>query len=412
MKIVHFNKSDLHGGAARAAYRIHHALRKIDINSTMQVDNAVSEDWTVQTSESLIYDLIKKIHRLISKTIKRLLRTKNLILHSPAIFSSGRDRKINNSNADIVHLHWIQGEMLSIKEIGKITKPIVWTLHDMWAFCGAEHYTENNRYKDGYVKYNRPNDEEGFDLNRWTWNKKCKSWKRPIHIVTPSHWLADCAKSSYLMKDWSVTVIPNAIDTDQWKFINKGYARSILTLPENKKLLLFGAMGGGSDLRKGFDLLLSALQVLKEQVAEIELVIFGQLEPREPLHLGFPIHYMGHLYDDVSLNLLYSAADIMLIPSRQDNLPNTGVESLASGTPIVAFDTCGLSDIVKHCKTGYLAEAFDINDFAKGIAWILENDQRYEILSNNSRQFAVNNFSYSVVAGKYRTLYEKVMEQQ
>lgn len=409
MKIIHFNKSDIQGGAARAAYRIHHALRKADLDSVMQVDQAVSGDWTVQAPKSLIYDLMIKCYRVIAKAVCYLLITGNPIIHSPAIFSPGRTKKINQDDVDIVHLHWVQGEMLSIAEIGNINKPIVWTLHDMWAFCGAEHYTEDERYLVGYEKQNRPAHEQGFDLNRWAWQRKRKLWKNPSCIVTPSQWLADCAKKSYLMKNWPISVIPNAIDTESWRPIDKLYARSLLSLPSDKKLLLFGAMGGGDDPRKGFDLLLAALQNLKQQTIDIELIIFGQLAPKNPPDLGFPIHYMGHLHDDISLRLLYSAADIMLIPSRQDNLPNTGVESLACGTPIVAFNTCGLPDIVQHQQTGYLAEAFDTNDLSMGIQWILQDQVRYQVLSRNSRQYAVEHFSYNVVAEQYKALYKKII---
>lgn len=411
MKVLHLNKSDIQGGAARAAYRIHHALRKADLDSFMQVDNATTGDWTVQAPKSLIHDLVIKLYRVIAKGICFLLKTENPIIHSPAIFASGRTKKINQSDADIVHLHWVQGEMLSIAEIGKVNKPMVWTLHDMWAFCGAEHYTEDKRYILGYKENNRPNYEQGFDLNRWIWNRKCKYWEKKIHIVAPSQWLADCARKSYLMKNWPISVIPNAIDTESWRPIDKLYARSLLSLPSDKKLLLFGAMGGGDDPRKGFDLLLAALQNLKQQTIDIELIIFGQLAPKNPPGLGFPIHYMGHLHDDISLRLLYSAADIMLVPSRQEVFGQTASEAHACGTPVVAFNTCGLPDIVKHQQTGYLAKAFDTDEFAKGILWILQDIIRYETLSKNARQYAVENFSYPFVAEKYKALYKRIMDE-
>jgi len=188
-----------------------------------------------------------------------MLKTENKVIHSPSILPSNWVKLINNSDADIVHLHWIQREMLSIKDISKIKKLIVWTLHDMCAFCGAEHYTNDNRWREGYYPNNRPNYESGFDLNRWTWNRKKKYWKLPIQIVTPSNWLAKCVKASALIKSWPVSVIANPVDTDHWKLMDKKNVRQLLNLSQDANLILFGAAGGGKNLLKGYDLLSSPL---------------------------------------------------------------------------------------------------------------------------------------------------------
>jgi glycosyltransferase involved in cell wall biosynthesis len=168
----------------------------------------------------------------------------------------------------------------------------------------------------GPLVYKKP-DEAGFDLNRWTWNRKRKHWQRPMHIVTPSHWLANCVRESELMRDWPVSIVPNPIDTDRWKPMYQTTARSLLGLPVDAPLLLFGAMGGGRDPRKGFDLLLDALAHLRAEREDLHLVVFGQLAPREPPDLGFTIHYTGHLNDDLSLRALYSAADVLVMSARQ-----------------------------------------------------------------------------------------------
>lgn len=230
-----------------------------------------------------------------------------------------------------------------------------------------------------------------------------------MHLVTPSHWLADCVTSSALMQDWPVEVIANPIDVKRWKPVDKSLARQLLDLPVHAPLLLFGAIGGGQDPRKGFDLLQEALKHLQRKIEGLQLVIFGQLAPHNSPDLGFPVHYTGHLHDDLSLRVLYSAVDVFLLPSRQDNLPNTGVEALACGTPVVAFNTCGLPDIVQHQQTGYLARAFEPEDMAEGIQWILANEERYQQLSTNARQFAAENFSSKIIAQKYRRLYEQVL---
>jgi glycosyltransferase involved in cell wall biosynthesis len=410
VKISLINHSDINGGAARAAYRIHQALLRQGLDSRMYVNEASSGDWSVEGPASTLEKTIAMLRAPVGGLFSRLLATECPVLHSPAILPSCRVKRINVSNADIVHLHWVHNELLSIRNLGCIRKALVWTLHDMWAFCGAEHYTENFRWRDGYTRHNRPSYERGLDLNRWTWWRKSKLWQRPLHIVTPSHWLADCVRQSVLMHNWPVTVIPNPIDTDMWKPRDKALARQLLNLPSDVPLLLFGAIGGTKDPRKGFDLLKSALGNLRGQIPGLELVVFGQMAPKETADLAFPVHYTGHLLDDVSLVLLYSAADATVIPSRQDNLPNTGIESFACGTPVVAFDVCGLPDIVEHQQTGYLAKAFDAIDLAKGLKWLLEDSDRRALLGKAARACALQRWSYEVVAPQYLDVYQRVIE--
>lgn len=402
------NHSDINGGAARAAWRIHHALCQSSVNSHMYVNRALAGDWTVAGPNSKIEKIFGILRSPLGGMITRVLKTGNPILHSPAILPSSWPKRLNMSDSNIVHLHWVNGEMMSVADIGRITKPVVWTLHDMWAFCGAEHYTEDYRWQDGYKTNSRPKYESGFDLNRWTWQRKLKAWKKPMHIVTPSRWLAECARKSVLMRDWSISVIPNALDVDSWQPVEKKLARQLMNLPTDCPLLAFGAMGGGQDPRKGMDLLLAALDHLRGEFQDLQLLIFGERAPRELPNLGFPIHYTGHLHDDLSLRILYSAADAMMIPSRQDNLPNTGVEALACGTPVIAFDTCGLPDIVTHQETGWLAKAFDTEDLARGIQWVLGDAARHIMLSRQARRYAVDKFATSVVVPQYQKIYQKL----
>ena len=409
MKIFQLNYSDIKGGAARAAYRIHHALRSNGIDSQMLVNRASTGDWTVQGPTGKAAEAMGLIRPQLAKPLRTLLSTGNPIVHSPAIVPSTWPQRLNGSDADVVHLHWVQGEMLSVEAIGRIRKPIVWTLHDMWAFCGAEHYTVDLRWREGYRPGNRPAHESGFDLNRHTWQRKRRHWRRPMHIVCPSQWLADCVNASALMGEWSVSVVPNPLDTDRWRPIEQRLARELLGLPLDAPLLLFGAIGGGRDPRKGLDLLLAALEQLRAEpnLQGLQLVVFGQLAPREPPELGFPIHYTGHLHDDLSLRALYSAADLLVVPSRQDNLPNTGVEAHACGTPVVAFRTGGLPDIVDHQRTGYLAQPFDPPDLAAGISWVLADPSRRQALGHAARQRAVRLWNPAQMA----ELYEKVYRQ-
>lgn len=410
MKVVHVSHSDLNGGAAIAAYRIHRALRSQGVDSTMAVNIAISGDWTVQGPNKVTQKLIR-LRPSIGSAFRQTLKTANGVLHSVAVLPSSWPDKLNHSDVDIVHLHWVNGEMLSVADIGKLRKPVVWTLHDMWAFCGAEHYTDDQRWREGYWRHNRPSYEGGFDLNRWTWHRKRKYWRKPIQIVTPSQWLADCVSKSALMADWPVTVIPNPIDTQLWQPVDKGLARQLLNLPQDVPLLLFGAGGGTADSRKGFDLLSAALDRLRGEIPGLELAVFGQGEPKQPPDLGFPVHYMGRLQDPLSLRVLYSAADAMVIPSRQDNLPNTGLEAHACGTPVIAFRVGGLPDIVDHLKTGYLAAPFDIEDLARGVQWVLAESDRSKVLGKAARQKALTLWTSEVVGNLYIQLYNSLLNE-
>jgi glycosyltransferase involved in cell wall biosynthesis len=211
------------------------------------------------------------------------------------------------------------------------------------------------------------------------------------------------------MHDWPVSVVPNAIDTEIWRPVDKAQARSLMGLPATAQLLLFGAEGGSTDPRKGFDLLTQALDRLHQQIPNLQLVVFGQREPKNSLDLPLPVHFAGHLHDDLSLRVLYSAADAFIIPSRQDNLPNTGVEAQACGTPVVAFHTGGLADIVSHRHTGYLAEPFDPASLAAGCQWVMEEVSRHDDLRRAARARAVALWSSEVIGKRYRELYEAIL---
>ncbi len=412
MKVIHINQSDYIGGAARAAYRIHWSLRDIGVDSCMWVNRATLGDWTVKGASSKKELALNLIRPSLVLPLKRLARTNNAP-HSINILPSNWVNKINQSDADVINLHWINGEMISIKEISRITKPIVWTLHDMWAFCGAEHYTEHERWREGYTRFNKVDEGFSFDLNRFVWREKRRYWKEPLNIISPSIWLAECVKHSALMQGWPVQFIPNPIDSHKWNCIDKAAARNILNLPRNKSLILFGAIGGASDPRKGFDLLEESLKVLrlnKDLVNRIELVIFGQLPPKQYPDLGFEMHFLGHLHDDPSLNLVYSACDVFVLPSRQDNCPLTVIESQASGTPVIAYDNTGAPSIIEHKKTGYLARAFDAIDFANGILWAIDNAK--DLNPQEIALFAKNSFGADKVAKQYNDFYKDILSKR
>jgi glycosyltransferase involved in cell wall biosynthesis len=409
MRVFALNLSDSIGGAAKAAYRIHKAVRMVGVDSTLIVNRKSLLDASVIGPKSIFEKLIDKFRSGLGVLVARTIRTPNADYHSPAIFPTSWSQKLARPDVNVIHLHWINGEMMSINDLGAIQKPLVWTLHDMWAFSGAEHYSRTSRWKDGYTQANRPIDEAGFDLNRWTWNRKRKSWKRAIQIVTPSHWLANCVKNSALMRGWPVEVIPNPIDVDQWMPIDKKISREKFGLPLGVPLILFGAIGGAVDPRKGFDFLKSALQLLSNIRDDLELVVFGQEAPEQVMELGFPIHYLGHLSNEADMQMAYSAADVLVAPSIQEVFGQTASEAHACACPAVAFEGTGLADVIEHQKTGYLARLGDVEDLATGISWVLELTSKSTQLNIAARTRAVEKFSYPVIARQYQNIYSKVL---
>lgn len=411
MKIYHFSANNNKGGAARAASRIHSSLLKLGIDSMMFVDELDMSSERIFGSNRILDIFLSKARAKAANILLKSLNTKNSGQHSLSIFPSRWLKFINESDADIVHLHWVNREMLSISDIGKIKKPIVWTLHDMWSFSGAEHLCEDNRWEEGYLKNNRPSHEKGFDLNRWVFKRKLKHWKEPINIVTPSTWLSECARSSYLMNTWPVSTIPNCLDTELWKPSDKQYARNLFGFPKDKKLILFGSYGSNATLNKGFDLLLKSLQALNNPEDNYELVVFGDTSKDQFSKLKIPVHFIGHIRNDERLVSLYNAADLMVIPSRQEAFGQVASEAQACGTPVVAFFTSGLKDIIEHGQTGYLAQPFNIDDLAAGIKWAATTKDIDDI-SKKAKERAHAMFSYGHVAMLYKSLYKKALKQK
>jgi len=411
MRVDALNYSDTVGGAARAAYRLHHALLKQGIDSRLVVNQKNLTETKIDGPSSWFEYFRYRVSSKLSRLVMKLLKTKSYLYHSPACIPSSRSKALNASNADLVQLHWINGEMLSIPDLAGINKPLVWTLHDMWGFCGAENYTEDLRWHNGYTSTNRPSYEAGLDINRWTWLRKKKYWTKPIQMVTPSRWLADQIQSSQLMRDWPIRVIANPINTDEWRPLNKIEVRQELGLPQHVPLLLFGALGGGADPRKGFDLMAESLAHLKPTLPNLELLIFGQSEPENPVDYGFKTHYMGHIGNDADLQALYSAADVMVVPSRQEAFGQTASEALACGCPVAAFAATGLLDVVEHKVSGYLAEPYDVADLAFGIGWLVMQQKESNALRDQARRRALEHFSYPIIAKQYSTLYQEVIDR-
>ncbi len=413
MKVIHVNFSGSGGGAAIAAQRINRALN----THCPDVD---SELWCVRKAVGADAKCLKNTfqQRLDSLELSVINRLLNGGEHSINLLPSSFIGKLNQSDADIVNLHWINGELFSIEQLARIKKPIVWTFHDMWPFCGSEHYSEQDCYIHGYEKTGcvpeKFPSKKLMYLARWVYARKKKSWKNlKIHVVCPSHWLEKCTKQSLLFRDQSVSCIHNCVDLERFKPLADRMAlRRKYGLPEDRNIILFGAVNP-AEKRKGWDLLRRSLVNLEDR-GSCALAIFGS--PFEVDLDGLDIHWFGRISDEHAMAEIYNCADVMCVPSRMDNLPNTAVEAQSCGLPVVAFDVGGLRDIVEHSETGYLAKPYDVDDFARGVESVLGTGAGGALsahdraaMSDRIRCRTTNKFDEVSVASSYQRVYAKIL---
>lgn len=416
MKVLHLSTFDIVGGAARASYRLHQGLQRIGVTSQMLVQKKLSDERTVISLEpkSGIKRAIAKSRPLFDGLPLQLYQRDGNKVFSPQWFPDDIAPKIAQIAPDIVNLHWVCNGFVQIESLSKLNKPIVWTLHDMWAFTGGCHYSEDcDRYTNSCGVCPQLRSNKTQDLSHRVWQRKARAWSNlNLTVVASTKWMAECARSSSLFKNVRVEVIPLCLDTKSYKPINRQLARQLLNLPQDKQLVLFGAISATSDYRKGFHLLQAALQKLgkSEWKQKLELVIFGSSQPENPVDFGFKSQYLGRLQDDISLAIVYSAADVMIVPSLQEAFGQTASEALACGTPVVAFNSTGLKDIVEHQHNGYLVQPFDIDDLADGIAWVLQDSERYQKLSHSAREKAERKFALELQAHQYQSLYTEILK--
>ncbi len=412
MKIVIASTGDI-GGGFWAAYRLHRALLTANIESIMLVQDKSSGDPTVITVNNKFNKCANVVRSSLDGLPVKLYNKRSKTLFSPSWLGfSDITKVINNLNPDIVHFHWICGGMLDIKSISKIKAPIVWSLHDMWAFTGGCHYDENcglYKKKCGKCKVLKSSNQKDLSSNLWKRKSRVFDKITDMTIVGLSSWLNQCSKESSLFNKYPHYNIPNPIDTNEFRPFDKNESRKMWNLPLDKKIILFGAMSATSDPRKGFLELNKALKTLNRK--DVELVIFGSNKPLQDDNFDFKVSYTGHLYDRVSLMTLYNAVDVMVVPSLQENLSNAIMESMSCGTPVVGFDIGGNSDMIEHKSNGYLARPYDEGDLKNGIEWVLDNNS-YDILRKECRKKVVSCFDSVLVVKRYIDLYKNILKKK
>jgi glycosyltransferase involved in cell wall biosynthesis len=412
IRVLHLSSFDLAGGAARAAYRIHRGMLGMGIDSQFVVQHKQGSDPTVITAESKVYAKL----RSLADSAPINFHPHRQQMFSPQWCPDALLKSVNRFSPDIINLNWVCNGFVPVEALAKFKQPLVWTLQDMWAFTGGCHYTLGcDRYQDNCGNCPQLKSDRDRDLSRWVWQRKFKAWQNlNLTIVTPSTWMAECVRSSSLFQELPLKIIPFGLDTEKFTPHNSQKARQELKLPQDKHLVLFGAIDATGDTRKGSHLLQQALQQLSQSQwrEQIELVIFGASEPEKPIDFGFRVHYLGHLNDDLSLRMAYSAADVMVAPSIEEAFGQTASESLACGTPVVVFERTGLADIVDRHQNGYIANYSDIDDLARGITWVLEDKERHQQLRYYAREKAEREYAWTVQANRYLSLFEKILHPE
>jgi glycosyltransferase involved in cell wall biosynthesis len=420
MKVTLINTSDAGGGAPAACMRLLKALEQDDVDVHLLAQNKYTAEARV---EAVADDTLSQLK---AKTDFYAERLPFMFFHEKdetvrfafSTANAGTDVSGNHlvSDADILHLHWTNSGFLSaynLKQLIALNKPVVWTLHDMWAFTGGCHYSGDC---DNFLNQcgNCPiiKDPSENDISRKGWLKKQDMYAgvKNLAFVTCSNWLAGVARKSLLLKDFSIQAIPNPIDIELYAPQNKAKARAKLAIANEAKVILFGA-ANIMHTRKGIAYLVEALQQLKNNytiAANVEVVIFGKNKGFDVRQIPFKVHELGIISDENQLAEIYSLADVFVLPSLEDNLPNMVMEALSCGTPVVAFNTGGLPDLVDHLQNGYLAAYKSAEDMAKGIEYIL-NSPEVDTLSLAARNKVVSNFSNEVVAAQYKALYQSLL---
>lgn len=409
MKIFHCNTLGS-GGAATAASRLQTALCAEGVEScmgTMQCSQGAKRQCCLIGNWQRRFSLLAL---RAENVFFRLLGTKFNHIFSTGLFPSSVHNRINAKNADIVHLHWVQENFVPLWSLTRIDRPIVMTLHDTWGFTGGCHILQGcDQYATGCAACPRVSPHAQWIVRQGINIKRRAYDSAQINVVIPSRAYLYMARQSTLLRQCKLHHIPNSIDTVSYAPLEQEWAQQIMNLTPRMPTLLFGAMAATADFNKGYDLLYQALHHLPQYTTQSpQLLVFGASDGVKSIS-GYPVHYLGRLHDDVALRAAYCAADVFVCPSREDNLPNTVMESLACGTPVAAFAVGGIPEMVEDKVNGCLATPQDPDALARAIAYILEDVERRTQMRHAARRVVEERYAMPVVAKQYINLYEEIL---
>jgi glycosyltransferase involved in cell wall biosynthesis len=415
MRVLIVNTSERTGGAAVAANRLMKALNNHGIKAKMLVRDKETDSLTVSALPRSPWLRWNFLWERLVIFVRCHFSRKHLFEIDLANTGSDITRLREFQEADIIHLHWINQGMLSLNSIRKILrsgKPVVWTMHDIWPATAICHVTLGCRHFTTRCYGCRLLGKgDGDDLSTTVWQRKRRMLNdENIFFVACSRWLESEAKASALLKGHKITSIPNPIDTHIYNRCHKKEARERLGLPQDRRLILFSSQRVTTPL-KGMDYLIEACQLLGDLTKSqtpYEVVILGGHAEEVVEQLPLKAHPLGYVNEEQRIVDVYNAADVFVLPSLSENLPNTIMEAMACGLPCVGFKVGGIPEEIDHKQNGYVANYRSAEDLARGIQWIL-NEADYESLSRNAIQKVVRNYSQQSVALRYAEVYQQAM---
>lgn len=423
MNIAIVNTYDINGGAARATYRLIKGLRTLGENPVILVQKKNSAD--PQVCRVTVEPATEKSQPNILDTLLDKTLSFNQLGISPSLFSlpvCGCDLSHTEMirQADIINLHWL-ANFQSVETIGRLLnlgKPVVWTLHDESAYTGGCHYAAGCTYYRTDCRDCPQLPDHHRQVPPFILENKLHYWPANLHIVTPSRWLADCVRQSRVLGRFPVTVIPNSLETDIFTPQDKLAAKSALGLDPGRLHILFNAEYLQVK-RKGFSQLLSALEYCLEDSRfremardkQICLLTVGKWGKQNLSGISIPLTSFGYLHSDTQLAQIYAAADIYILPSLEDNLPNTMLEAMACATPVIGFAIGGIPDAVEHGQTGFLIPPFSSKQMGKAILDLVFNPPLREQMGRNGREKAEKRFQLTHQAKAYLRLFRQLAPQ-
>lgn len=416
MRILIINTSERIGGAAVAANRLMESLKNNGIKVKMLVRDKQTDQISVVSSNQKGLELWNFIWERIVIWIANRFKRNNLFAVDIANTGIDITSLPEFQQADIIHLHWINQGMLSLKNIQKIIesrKPIVWTMHDMWPCTGICHHARectNYQSECRFCPFIYKNGGKN-DLSTRIFRKKKKLYNQTkISFIACSKWLKEKAEVSALMEGQTVINIPNPININLFKPRNKAEARKKLNLPLDRQLILFGSVKI-TDKRKGIDYLVDSCKLLIDHHPELQekigVVVFGNQSELIQNLLPFKVYSLPFVSNEHDIVDIYNSVDLYVTPSLEENLPNMIMESMACGVPCVGFNVGGIPEMIDHLHNGYVAQYKSSEDFANGIYWVL-TDPSYKELSEQACRKAVSNYSEDIIAKKYTDIYNKI----
>lgn len=414
IRVVNVTSSLTGGGSGTATRRINECLNRNGISSSLFLARPEVESRLENERISARLRCIEsKVRYRLSRQVASAFSRSDGLDRSLAMMDSFRISELNRLDADIVILHWTQGGFLSIRDISRIKKPIIWTLHDSWLFCGAEHhpkYESCSRYKQGYRKLEGVEGRRVLiDIDRWCWNRKVRQLQNVKHIIAPSEWMQSKAEQAHLLKGRNIYRVPHPIDEDCFFKEDRRLARKRLSLPLDKQIILFGGANPWKDKNKGWELFQNSLELAGLDRERVIVVTFGAKNKGVGRVSGYKHICMTYISSTSCLRALYSSGDLLVVPSKVESFGLIAAEAQMCGLPAVGFQGSGLSDVIIDGESGILLQERNSSSLSYCITRLLGDEELLRKMGRRAIASAKTKWGYDAIASKYREIFLAIL---